>query len=286
MDTASHSVSDSSPDSISPEAFSRALGTSSAPLVLDVRREQRFAESDRILPGARRCAPEEVASFAESQPPGQAIVYCVHGLEIGEQAAAELRGAGWNARFLQGGIEGLLEQGMPTLKKRPDLGVTGEQPSRWITRARPKIDRIACPWLVRRFIDPQAQLFYVPDHKVLDEAKRLGAVAYDIEGAPISHEWERCSFDALIAAFDLHDPALDVLAMIVRAADTDRLPLAPQAAGLLAVSLGMSRLHADDHAMLDAMMPIYDALYAWCREGRGEAHTWKVHAVPAAMPAQ
>jgi hypothetical protein len=152
------------------------------------------------------------------------------------------------------------------------------QASRWITRARPKIDRIACPWLVLRFIDPQARFFYVPADEVFARARELGAVAYDIEGAPITHEWERCSFDSLRAAYDLDEPGLDTLATIVRGADTARLQLAPQCAGLLAVSLGLSRLHADDHAMLAAALPVYDALYAWCRDAQGETHSWKAHA--------
>ena len=202
-----------------------------------------------------------------------------------------LRAAGWNARLLQGGIEGgkpgedRLEDiahwrstPPPSIRKRPDLGVTGERPSRWITRARPKIDRIACPWLVLRFIDPRAQFFYVPTEEVFAQAQKLEAVAYDIEGAPVTHQWERCSFDALMEAFALRDAALDTLAAIVRGADTSRLELAPQAAGLLAISLGLSRLHADDHAMLQAALPVYDALYAWCREAQGETHTWKAHA--------
>jgi hypothetical protein len=148
--------------------------------------------------------------------------------------------------------------------KRADWGVTGEQPSRWITRARPKIDRIACPWLIRRFIDARAEFFYVPTAQVFDEAKRLNAVAYDIPGAPVSHEGELCSFDMLLRAFELKSPALDMLARIVRGADTDRLDIAAQSAGLLALSLGLSQLHADDHAMLEAAMPLYDALFAWC----------------------
>jgi rhodanese-related sulfurtransferase len=275
VDTASHLIS--------PEQLSALLGSADAPLVLDVRREERFRESKRLLPGARRCAPGQIAAFAAANDPAKAVVYCVHGHEVGQQAAAQLRAAGWNARYLQGGIEGLIDKGMPTICKRPDLGVTGEQPSRWITRERPRIDRVACPWLVRRFIDPMAEFFYVPTEEVFAQAASLKAVPYDIPGAPISHEWERCSFDSLLHAFELQQPALDTLAAIVRGADTDRLSLAPQAAGLLAVSLGLSRLHAaDDQAMLAAAMPVYDALYEWCRSGQGETHSWRVHDSPAA----
>jgi rhodanese-related sulfurtransferase len=288
MDTARTS----STPSISPLELRALQGRPDAPLLLDVRRRAAFEASDRLLAGAIYCPPEEVERFARTQQgPRTAVASCVYGHHVGQTAAGALRAAGWEASFLAGGIDGG-EPGVDaqaavdqwratpplTLRKRPDLGVTGERPSRWITRARPKIDRIACPWLVRRFIDPRAAFFYVPTERVFDEAKRLEAVPYDIEGAPITHEWERCSFDALLAAFDLRDPALDALATIVRGADTDRLSLAPQAAGLLAISLGLSRLHADDHAMLEAAMPVYDALYAWCREARGERHTWVAHA--------
>lgn len=172
------------------------------------------------------------------------------------------------------------------LRKRPDLGVDGTAASRWITRARPQIDRIACPWLVRRFIDPRAKFFYVEAAQVLPEAQRLHAVAYDIPGAPITHEGALCSFDALLAALGLQaDPALAALARIVRGADTDQLQLAPRAAGLLALSLGLSQLHAsDDLGMLAAAMPLYDALYAWCRKGVAgpqESHRCAPEGVPA-----
>jgi rhodanese-related sulfurtransferase len=258
--------------SISPEQFVATLGSAAAPLVLDVRREERFRESGRILPGAVRCPPEDIVRFASNAVKRRVVVYCVHGQEIGQQAAADLRSAGWEASYLQGGIEGLIASGLPTLRKRPDLGVTSERPSRWITRARPKIDRIACPWLVRRFIDPRAEFFYVPTERVLGEAKRLQAVAYDAPGAAIGHEGESCSFDALLRAFELKLPAVQALATIVRGADTGQPQLTPQSAGLLAFSLGLSQLHADDHAMLEAALPLYDALYAWCQAAPGESH--------------
>ncbi len=135
-----------------------------------------------------------------------------------------------------------------------------------MTRARPKVDRIACPWLVRRFVDPRARFVYLPAAQVLDFAARTGAFAFDVPGAPIGHDGERCSFDTLIDAAGLDDPGLRRLATIVRGADTDRPALAPQAAGLHALSLGLSRLHEDDPTMLEAGMGLYDALYAWCRE--------------------
>ena len=136
---------------------------------------------------------------------------------------------------------------------------------KWVTRARPKIDRIACPWLIQRFIDPEAEFLYVPAADVLRVAVQTGATPYDVPGVEMGHVGELCSFDAFLAKHGLTDPALVRLATIVRGADTDRLDLAPQSAGLLAISLGLSRCHADDHAMLAHGMVLYDALYAWCQ---------------------
>jgi hypothetical protein len=146
---------------------------------------------------------------------------------------------------------------------------------KWITRERPKIDRIACPWLITRFIDREPEFLYVPTGDVLRVAAESAAIPYDIPGVELSHEGELCSFDTFLKKYALTDPALQDLAVIVRGADTDRLDLAPQCAGLLAISLGLSRNFADDHEMLKHGMVIYDALYAWCCHARGETHTWK-----------
>ena len=151
--------------------------------------------------------------------------------------------------------------------------------SRWITRERPKIDRIACPWLVLRFIDARAEFLYVPPERVLEEGRAQEAEPYDIPGVRFSHRGERCSFDAFVDEFELHDAALDAVASIVRSADTGALTLAPEAPGLLAISLGLSRLYADDHDMLRAGLIVYDALYAWAQRARAERHGW-----PPAMP--
>jgi len=152
------------------------------------------------------------------------------------------------------------------------------RPTRWVTRARPKIDRIACPWAIRRFIDANAEILYVPTEQVFDVAKRERAVAFDIPGAPISHEGELCSFDTLLKRFGLDDPALGKVALIVRGADTDHHAIAPEAAGLHAISIGLASLIEDDHELLAKGMLIYDGLYAWAQRGPAERHTWRPNA--------
>jgi hypothetical protein len=153
---------------------------------------------------------------------------------------------------------------------------------KWITRERPKIDRIACPWLIQRFIDEEAEFLYVPADRVASVAQETGAVPYDVPGVELSHAGMRCSFDAFLARYGLQDPALDRLAVIVRGADTSRLDLAPQCAGLYAVSLGLSAIFADDHEMLRHGIVLYDALYAWCARCQAETHTWPPAGYPVA----
>jgi hypothetical protein len=145
---------------------------------------------------------------------------------------------------------------------------------KWITRERPKIDRIACPWLVQRFIDKSPEFLFVPADQVLAVAELEGAIPFDIPGVKLTHVGELCSFDTFLAEYQLTDPALVALAVIVRAADTARLDLAPQAPGLLALSLGLSRIFENDHEMLSHGMVMYDALYAWCRDCQSEKHGW------------
>ncbi len=145
---------------------------------------------------------------------------------------------------------------------------------KWVTRARPKIDRIACPWLISRFIDPAAEFLYVPSNQVLAVAQQAGAVPYDVPGVEMTHVGELCSFDAFLSKYALTSPALQQLALIVRGADTDRLDLTPQSAGLYALSLGLSKNYSDDQAMLAQGMVMYDALYAWCLSCQGETHAW------------
>lgn len=267
------------PSSTSSVDASRHVGMLDAPLFVDVRKAEDFAASDYFIPGAIRWDYNAgAAEPPEFKGATNAVAYCVKGLHVGITGAEKLRAPNRAATFLEGGLRQWLETDAPRVKKRPDLGVTGESVSRWVTRARPKIDRIACPWLVRRFIDPRAEFFYVPTNDVFAFAKANNAIAYDIPGAPIEHAGPLCSFDNFLRAFELTSPALERMATIVRGADTDALNLAPQSAGLLAVSLGFSKNISDDYAMLDAMMPVYDALYRWVLdavEAADEKHNWK-----------
>ncbi|MFN0305956.1 MAG: chromate resistance protein ChrB domain-containing protein [Burkholderiales bacterium] len=263
------------PSVTTPDLLS-SLGSPRAPTIVDVRRAKAFDDDARLIPGALRRLPDAVDVWAESLPRDRLVIaYCVHGHEVSQGVTRRLRERGFDARFLAGGVTGWKETGAPTMIKRPDFAVPGEGPSRWVTRERPRIDRIACPWLIRRFIDPTATFLYVPTAKVFDVAKSENAVAYDIPGAPIEHDGPRCSFDAMLSACDLHDAGLDQLAVIVRGADTDRHDLTPQSAGLVAMSIGLSRLYADDHVLLEHGMLLYDALYAWIRAGQGERHSWQ-----------
>ena len=263
--------------SIKPRTLYSKLGSAQAPLVLDVRRDKAFDESGVLITAALRPGADVVA-FAKQHAAGRPVVaYCVHGHEVSQEAANALSRAGHVASYLEGGIAAWIEEKLPTIKARPEWRVPGG--SRWITRERPKIDRIACPWLIQRFIDPLARFDYVPAQRVFEEAEARKAIPYDIPGATVTHRAERCSFDALIEDFALHDDALDRLALIVRGADTDRLDLAPQCAGLVATSLGLSKRFTNDHEMLAQALPVYDGLYAWCRsqsEGDDERHSWNV----------
>lgn len=155
---------------------------------------------------------------------------------------------------------------------------------KWVTRERPKIDRIACPWLISRFVDHTPEFLFVPAADVLAIASTAEAVPFDVSDVELSHVGEFCSFDAFLHKYRLDDPALGALALIVRGADTARLDLAPQAAGLLAISLGLSNLFQDDHEMLRHGMVVYDALYAWCQHAQGESHTWNPNGLRVVQP--
>jgi rhodanese-related sulfurtransferase len=264
-----------SPNSISPHELLQSIGRPSCPPLIDVRRRAVFEAADSIIPGARWRDHAEAAHWCQEMTPGaDVVVYCVHGHNVSQAAMADLRRLGFHARALEGGIEAYAAAGGLLLRKAALPAGGWTSPSRWITRERPKIDRIACPWLVRRFIDPMAEFFYVAADQVEAAGQDLNATPYDIPGVAFSHDGERCSFDAFISKFGIADPALDRLATIVRGADTGHPELAPQCAGLLAASLGLSALYSDDHDMLRHGLTLYDSLYAWCRDVSAETHGW------------
>lgn len=261
---------------ISPADLIRLIGGADAPVIVDVRRRPAYDADDRVLPAAVWRDHQAVDAWRAEAPAGMpVVVYCVHGHQVSQTAASRLHLAGVNARYLAGGIDGWRAAGGPLVARRPDwCDPASERPSRWVTRERPKIDRIACPWFIRRFVDRRAEIHYVGAEWVRDAAVELHAVPFDVPDVELTHIGETCSFDTLIAAYGAADPALLRLADIVRGADTARLDLAPEAAGLLALSLGVSAATVDDQEALGWGLRLYDALYAWARFAADETHNW------------
>lgn len=246
--------------SITPTELYRHLGTANAPLLIDVRRARAFDADEQRIIGASRRLPDEVASWGAKLPKSrQVVAYCVYGHEVSQGVAGALRNAGLQAAYLEGGIAAWKDRKFPTRRKRD------ASENKWVTREHPKIDRIACPWLVSRFINPEAEFIYVTRNEVAKVAAEIGGTPYDIEDVEFGHVGDRCSFDAIVKAYAIEDSALDRLATIVRGADTSRPDLTPQGEGLLAISYGLSANFPDDHEMLKHGLVMYDALYAWCR---------------------
>jgi rhodanese-related sulfurtransferase len=262
------------PDAIAVPQLARLIGTPDAPLILDVRLAEDRAADPRLLPTTTLRSHADVADWAPDFAGRNVVVLCQRGMKISQGTAAWLRHAGARAEVLEGGFQAWAAAGLPLLRAdrippRDRLGRTV-----WVTRARPKIDRIACPWLIRRFVDPAAVFLFVAPSEVAAVADRFGATPFDIEGVTWSHRGPLCTFDVMLEEWGLATEPLQRLALIVRAADTARLDLAPQAAGLLAASLGLSRMHRDDLAQLDAAMGLYDAFFRWCRDAVEETHNW------------
>lgn len=263
----------SATNSISPEKLARLIGTPNCPVIIDVR-----PDCIELLP-ASICHPaESVSDWARSLTGKKVVVACVHGQERSAGVAAILRSEGVDAETLEGGFVAWRDAGLPVIEaaKLPQRDPVGR--TVWVTRARPKVDRIACPWLIRRFIDPAAIFLFVAPADVAGVAERFSATPFDVDGVFWSHRGEQCTFDTMVEEFGLSSiGALARLAVIVRGADTARPEIAPQAAGLLAASLGLSRIYSDDLEQLEAGMLIYDAFYRWCRDAVDETHDWVSH---------
>jgi rhodanese-related sulfurtransferase len=264
----------SSINSITPEKLSRLVGTPNCPAIIDVRDDDDFAADPRVVPGSLRRPSAEPWRWAQELSGGSAIVICQKGLKLSHGVASWLRHEGIAAESLDGGYLSWVGASLPVVpdEKLPLRDAQGR--TVWVTRERPKVDRIACPWLIRRFVDPKAVFLFVTPAEVGAVAERFTATPFDVENVFWSHRGELCTFDVMIEEFGLRTESLSRLAAIVRGADTARPDLAPEAPGLLAASLGLSRMFADDLEQLDAGLTLYDAFYRWCRDATGETHNW------------
>jgi rhodanese-related sulfurtransferase len=254
------------PNQITPAQLMRLIGTPEAPRLLDVRLPEDVASDPRVIPTSLLVPHDQC-----DPPPARTrtVVVCARGRKLSEGVAALLRTQGIPAEVLEGGTVAWAEANLPMvpLAALPKTAL-------WVTRHRPKIDRIACPWLIRRFIDPTARFLYVAPAEVAAVAERFDATPFDIDGTFWSHRGETCTFDTMLTEWGLQTEALQRLALVVRAADTDRHDLSPQAAGLLALSVGLSRQYRDDLDQLAMGLNLYDALYRWARDGHDETHDW------------
>jgi len=258
---------------ISVDTLARLIGTNAAPVLIDLREE-----ATELIPAALPRRAEQMIEWAGGLSGTSVVVACEGGGERGAGVAAYLRSEGISAEMLDGGFAAWRAAGLPLvdaakLPKRDEQGRTT-----WVTRARPKVDRIACPWLIRRFIDPRAVFLFVAPAEVAGVAERFGAAPFDVEGVFWGHRGELCTFDVMVDELGLAGFAgLGRLAAVVRGADNGTLDLTPQSAGLAAASLGLSRMHNEDQAQLEDGMILYDALYRWCRDAIEETHDATSH---------
>ena len=262
------------PNEITVDQLNRLIGTPDCPAIVDICIEPDFADDPHMIPGSFRHPHTDIDGLIKRLSGRPAVVVCQKGVKLSQGLVAWLNSAGQPAQYLRGGMYGWREakgtQRIPAAAIPSPVGGN----TLWVTRHRPKIDRIACPWLIRRFVDPGARFLFVSPAEVMGVADRYGATPFDVEGVHFTHRGEQCSFDAMIHDFALTSDALNRLATVVRAADTDRHELHPAAAGLLAISVGLSRQYRDDTQQLAAGMTIYDALYRWARDGYDEGHDW------------
>ncbi len=261
-----------SPTEISVAQLSRIIGLPGAPVLVDVRPCGGQDLGQHALPTARQMKSETVPIWADSFSGRRVIVYCRNGGDVSQGTAAWLRQAGIDAQTLEGGFDAWRQADQPLLcvDRLPERDQAGR--TTWVTRARPKIIRIACPWLIRRFIDPTSVFLYVAPSEVAAVAKRFAATPFDCGDGIWNDRGDACTFDVMLEEFNLKTEPLSRLAAIIRGADTGLPDLTSQSGGLLAISLGYSRMFKDDVAQLDATMPVYDALYRWCRDGTEETH--------------
>jgi rhodanese-related sulfurtransferase len=261
---------------ISVDKLNRLIGTPNCPSLIDVRTDDDWAAGPLLIPGSARRPHRDASAWAAECAGRPAVVIGQSGARISQGVAALLRHAGISAEVLEGGFKEWHRANLPLVAAARLPPPDRQGRTVWVTRFRPKVDRIACPWLIRRFIDPRAVFLYVAPADVVGVAEQFGATPFDVDGAFWGHRGDTCTFDVMVSEFGLTTEPLKRLAAIVRAADMDRVDDVPQAAGLLAASLGLSRMFSDDLAQLEAGLGLYDAFYRWCRDAVEETHA--VHA--------
>ena len=261
------------PTEITANQLNRLIGTPDCPILIDVCIDEDFNQDPRLIPSARRHCFTKIEELVPELQGEKTVLICHKGLKLSQGAAALLRHHGIQSETVQGGIVGWRNADLPLITTDKIPYQPGGS-TLWVTRHRPKIDRIACPWLIRRFIDPKAKFLFVSPSQVLNVSERFNATPFDIEDCYWSHDGEECTFDKMVKEFGLNIPALEKLAKIIRGADTNRHDIAPEAAGLMAASLGLSRMYKDDLTQLDAGMLLYDAFYRWARDASDETHDW------------
>jgi rhodanese-related sulfurtransferase len=261
-------------NTISPQDLWARIGTARAPDIIDVRNADDVSAAPVRIPGAIAKSHADVSHWAQAYSGRDVVVTCHRGLKLSQGVAAWLRHHRARALILEGGQVAWGDAGLPGVPIAEVPAPSTGGATVWVTRERPKIDRIACPWLIHRFVDPGAIFLFVAPSDVKGVADRFGATPFDIEDVRWSHQGELCTFDVMLDAFGLSTGPLQHLSRIVRGADRAQLNLEPQAAGLLAISLGLSRLFDDDLEQLNAGLILYDALYLWCVSGLGETHNW------------
>lgn len=258
--------------------LARLIGLPESPTIIDVRIDDDYQLDTRRIPSSIRRSHKNVSQWSAEYRQKKLIISCQRGEKLSQGVAALLRSEGIDASTLEGGHEAWVAANalLLTPHKLPSLDANGK--TLWVTRARPKVDRIACPWLIRRFIDKEAVFLFVSPSEVLGVAERFNATPFDIDGVFWSHRGDTdsmtCTFDTMLTEFGLSSPALNRFATIIRGADTARLDLAPQCEGFLAASLGLSRMYRDDIEQLNAGIALYDAFYRWARDAVDETHNW------------
>lgn len=262
------------PNEITINQLLRLIETPECPMIADVSIDADFDTDPHLIPSAFRHRFDDLQGLENRLARHRCVVVCQKGLKLSQGMAAQLRCLGINAEYLQGGNHAWRANEEAPRVPFGALPLMSDGHTIWVTRHRPKIDRIACPWLLRRFVDRNARFLFVAPSQVVDVADKYGATPFDIKDTFWGHRGPNCTFDTMLDEFGLHTPALDRLARVIRAANTGQHNEAPEAAGLLALSVGLSRQCKDDLAQLEAGMAIYDALYRWARDGAEETHSW------------